>query len=47
MANPDAYTAQEDAVLGVAAAEGVLANDSGDGTLTASPVNGPAHGTLT
>ncbi len=45
----DAYTTNEDTTLTVAAAAGVLANDTdvdGD-TLTAAVVTGPAHGTLT
>jgi VCBS repeat-containing protein len=45
----DAYAANEDTVLSVSAANGVLANDrdlNGD-TLTAVLQQGPAHGTLT
>ena len=48
VANPDAYTVNEDSVLTVAA-PGVLANDTdADGDpLTAMLVSGPSHGTLT
>ncbi|HUG69286.1 MAG TPA: Ig-like domain-containing protein, partial [Pirellulaceae bacterium] len=44
----DSYTLEEDSVLTVNAANGVLANDSAPGgaTLTAVLVEGPAHGTL-
>jgi VCBS repeat-containing protein len=47
-ANDDAYSVDEDTVLNVAAAVGVLANDTdanGD-VLTASRVSGPDHGSL-
>ncbi len=46
----DAYSVAEDVTLNVAGAVGVLANDSdidGPLPLTASLVNGPAHGSLT
>jgi len=52
VANNDSYSTAEDSVLTVAAANGVLANDTdidGD-TLTVGaprPVSGPAHGNLT
>ena len=44
----DAYEVDEDAVLTVLAAQGVLANDTDvdNDLLTATLVNGPAHGTL-
>lgn len=41
----DAYSANQDAVLTVAPAAGVLANDTGP-RLAAAVVSGPAHGTL-
>jgi hypothetical protein len=50
VAVPDSYTLAENTTLTVSAASGVLANDSdvdGPFPLTASLVNGPAHGTLT
>jgi VCBS repeat-containing protein len=52
VANADAYSADSNGTLTIAAATGVLANDtdtdSGDvSSLTASLVTGPAHGTLT
>jgi VCBS repeat-containing protein len=44
----DSYSTAEDTPKIVAAASGVLANDSDvDGVLTASLVSGPSHGTLT
>ena len=48
MAVDDAYEVDEDAVLTVLAAQGVLANDTDvdNDLLTATLVNGPAHGTL-
>jgi VCBS repeat-containing protein len=51
-ANADAYTADSNGSLTVAAAAGVLANDTDPdaadaGHLTAAVVSGPSHGTLT
>ena len=49
-AYPDSYTVDEDNVLTVAASSGLLNNDDPDdefGSLTASVVQGPLHGTLT
>jgi VCBS repeat-containing protein len=46
----DAYTTDEDVALTIAAAQGVLANDTDpdhNDVLTALLVSGPAHGTLT
>lgn len=45
VANYDSYVATSNITLNVAA-PGVLANDSGNGTLTATLVGGPAHGDL-
>ena len=45
---PDAYTLEEDSVLAVPAATGVLNNDGTQGqSLTATVVSQPSHGTLT
>ena len=48
-ATADDYTVDQDTVLVVTAPEGVLANDTSGsgGPLTAAPVSGPTHGTLT
>ena len=42
----DAYTIAEDSVLSVAAASGVLVNDTPAGSLTASLLSGTSHGSL-
>ena len=47
VANADAYTIAEDAVLTVSAAQGVLSNDQGSGLLTAVKQSDPTHGSLT
>ncbi len=49
VANSDAYVVNTDTALVVPATAGVLANDidADHDPLTASPVSGPAHGTLT
>jgi len=49
VATPNSYTFTEDHTLTVPASSGLLANDSDvdSGSLTASVVTGPAHGTLT
>ena len=44
-ANADNYSTEQNTTLTVAAASGVLANDTGPGR-TATVVTGPAHGTL-
>ncbi len=46
LANSDAYSVAEDGTLPVAAASGVLANDTPAGSLTASLLSGTGHGLL-
>jgi autotransporter-associated beta strand protein len=47
VANVDSYVTDKGVTLNVAAAAGVLSNDTGSGTLTATLVANAAHGTVT